>query len=362
MTKYYVTGGLGVVGSRFARSVLADAHHVTILDAAEEPRNHWTAAQLTRDFGSRVDIRVARMETADLSDTENHDFVLHAAAFTGIPQSTKDPLDDWKSNVDATHNLLETFRKIKARGGHVPPTLALSSVKPYKVDEKVSVQLDDQLVPMRYVADERWSGIDESCVLSPDEPYAASKMAQSGLCMAYARSYDLPVTVYRCSNLYGPAPCHGPRHGWLTWFCISAALGWEIEVQGTGLQVRDMFHTDDITLSVLHAFKNLSAANSAERSGMLSMQGHVYNIGGGKHNTTSVLEAVEMLRQMCPDLQVRRAPGRKHEDPIFVTNISKLQHDTGWRGPVVSVQQGMESIYNWACQHREQLAALYKDT
>ena len=48
--------------------------------------------------------------------------------------------------------------------------------------------------------------------LEPDEPYAASKLAQSGLGMAYARSYDLPVTVLRFSNLYGAAPCHGPRH------------------------------------------------------------------------------------------------------------------------------------------------------
>lgn len=341
--KYIVTGGLGVVGSRFVETVVKRGDMATIIDSAEEKRNLWLCDKLCREYGDKVSVLKSRVEHADFSDLlSSHDAVLHAAAHTGIPHSEKDPSDDWISNVDATRNILESMRK----SGSKIPVVMLSSVKPYRVHDLPSHSLNDRMwIDGRYA-----NGVDETCLLEPDEPYAASKMAQSALVMAYGRTYDLSVTVLRCSNLYGDAPCHGPRHGWLTWFCICAAVGWPINLQGSGLQTRDMLFSDDVASATLAAIDNMN-----------SLKGNVYNIGGGVPNSISCKQAVDLIKTLSKkNTEVYNSPGRKSEDMIFMTNHSKFTNETGWK-PSVNVENGVKRILNWAEANSDDLKKLYED-
>lgn len=338
--KYYITGGLGVIGSCFAKHVLEQGHEVVILDAAEEDRNKWMANYLTSNY-KNVKIFMERMETSKFKELEACDFILHAAAHTGIPHSVIDPVDDWLSNAEASRNLFEHLRKLDKK----IPTVSLSSVKPYRVHD-LPYRVSDH--GTRYVwEDDNRVGISEKHLLEPDEPYAASKMAQSALCMAYARSYDLPITVFRCSNLYGAAPSHGPRHGWLTWFCLSAVLGRYIEVQGTGLQVRDMLFSDDVNSAVLSAFNNIQ-----------NCQGNVFNVGGGAKNSVSVIEAVRLIEEVHGKVNIKYGQGRKHEDLIFITDYSKFNQSTAWE-PQVNVVDGIAKILAWAERNKEAVQKMY---
>jgi CDP-paratose 2-epimerase len=344
MSKYLVTGGLGVIGSRFAEKVLDAGHEVVIIDAMAFPRNAWMKDKLLTKYGpERLLIRPERIESMDGLDSiiESSDFILHAAAHTGIPHSSTDPIDDWVSNVEASRRILEILRVRNLK----MPTVMLSSVKPYKIDNIPIIEHGNRTIWPDGFSD---IGIDETCPLDPDEPYAASKMAQSGIATAYARTYDLPVTVLRCSNLYGDAPCYGPRHGWLTWFCIAAALDIEIEIQGTGRQTRDMLFSDDVATAVLSSFENI---NKVRRE--------VFNIGGGPHNQISCLEAIIFLEfHMRKKLKIKDGPGRKNEDMLFVTNFEKFSNQTGWF-PAVGVTTGMERIVNWAQENSGDLVKIY---
>lgn len=344
--KYLVTGGLGVIGSRFVDVVIQAGHEATVIDSAEELRNEWTAARLEADYGERVHIIRQRVEDVNFSPLlVTHSAVLHAAAHTGIPHSEQDPTDDWVSNVEASRNILEHMRKLKSGGFHPPPTVMLSSVKPYRVHDLPShVEGERTVLEGKYAL-----GIDETCLLEPDEPYAASKLAQTGLVMAYARTYDIPVTVLRCSNLYGDAPCHGPRHGWLTWFCISAALGLEIEIQGTGFQTRDMLFSNDVASATLAAIDNID-----------KVKGNVYNIGGGLNNSISIQEAASLISRIRNSpLSIRKGPGRKNEDQIFVTDFSKFHFVTGWE-PAVGVEEGVTRLLDWSSTYANDLRKMYE--
>jgi CDP-paratose 2-epimerase len=332
MSKILITGGLGVIGSYFANMMAAE-HQLTILDSAEEQRNHFIKDRLPQN----IKFRVEKLETADLSDIGNFDLVMHAAAHTGIPHSIIDPNRDWTDNVDATKHLLDAVRSAKTP----PNVVVLLSVKPYKTDNDCEIEGE------RYIWKASRTGLNESTELEPDEPYAASKMAQSALCMAYARSYGLPITVFRCSNLYGPAPSHGPRHGWLTWLCLAAVLGRPIEVQGNGFQVRDMLFASDVASAVLAANKHMD-----------KLKGNVYNIGGGIENSISVKEAANLIQSILPDTKVISGEGRKHEDLIFITDYSRFNSITGWK-PQVNVKNGVKSIIDWAISNKKDLQDAY---
>lgn len=331
--KYIITGGLGVIGSLISRRLIEQGHTVTIIDDGEDARHDFNAPDTDLIFQNRLE-DMAPDTLAEL--VEQSDRILHAAASTGIPYSGEQPLDDWRRNVDGTLAVLEAVRK------HPKPLVVLSSVKPYGLEGLAAMER-----PTRYELS--GAGVSESFPLQPDEVYAASKASQSHICRAYARSYNLPITVFRCSNLYGPAACHGPRHGWLTWFCIQAALGWPIEIQGPGNQTRDMLYWTDV----------LDACERAWSRGTTGA-GNVLNIGGGRHNTISPLEAVAMLRSLGADVTTTQAPGRKFEDPLFVTDPDAAQFVFGWR-PTVGVDDGVGKIYEWACENRKRLATVYRE-
>jgi CDP-paratose 2-epimerase len=317
-----VTGGCGVIGSHIARKHIELGDSVTIIDACEAPRNQWIAKQLESEA---VILRGRLEEHGDhlqeiLKETEA---VIHCAASTGIPYSVFNPSEDWRSNVDATKVLLDALHLRPV------PTVVLSSIKPYRV----------QPLPP--------NGLTENAILDPDEPYAASKASQSMLCLAYAHSYNLPLTVFRCSNLYGPAPCHGPRHGWLTWFCISAAIGRSIEIQGTGEQTRDMLHAEDVFTACL------SALDSIE-----DLQGQVFNLGGGAMNRISIKEAAYSLTLMSR-CRVTMGEARAMDDSHVFVDHSAFTRLTGWT-PGVSVKDGLQSVYRWAVENRAELKKLYE--
>jgi CDP-paratose 2-epimerase len=326
-----VSGGLGAVGSRYIDHAVRAGHTIIIIDCGKDKRHEFTAKRLHASVCELSRRRVELVDWASGFGQRHVDAIVHAAAHTGIPHSAEDPNEDWVSNVDATRALLEGLRKTSRK----IPMVALSSVKPYRVPE---LAFAGPLNP----------GVDETAVLEPDEPYAASKAAQSMLCMAYGRQYDLPVTVLRCSNLYADAPCHGPRHGWLTWFCIAAVIGRPIEIQGDGSQRRDMLFCDDVSAGIDASLKNIE-----------SMKGQVYNMGGGPANVISVSGAVqEIARVLGRTPELTHGPTRKNDDPIFVTDTRKLHAATGW-APKVGVSEGIARVIAWAQENREALREVY---
>jgi len=330
-----VTGGVGCIGSQIVRAYLDDGHDIVTIDSYEEKRNYWVEDRLLEFAGGAgkalKPIR-GRIETMNRNYLDGIlsgcDAVIHAAASTGIPHSALHPDDDWASNVDATKVLLEALRE------HPVPTVVLSSVKPYHVPNP------ECFCPP-------WAGLREDDPLEPDEPYAASKAAQSMLAMAWARSYDLPIVTLRCSNLYGPAPCHGPRHGWLTWFCIAAAIGRPIEVQGGGAQARDMLYGSDVAAACRAALANAPA-----------LAGKVFNIGGGRRNVTSVRRMATKI-QGATGCEVVEGPGRKHEDQLVFVDHSRFTDATGWR-PAVDVEEGSDRVLAWAQENADELKKVYE--
>lgn len=331
--KYIATGGLGVIGSLFAKSRLAAGDNVQVVDDGCDPRHEFNGRGLTAQSSRRLgtDLLTQQMRVASA------DRIFHAAASTGIPYSGKAPLDDWSRNVDGTIGVLGAVR------ADPRPLVVLSSVKPYALGKLFALERDDHYALSG-------NGVNEDFTLVPDEIYAASKAAQSLVCQAYARTFDLPIVVFRCSNLAGNAAPHGPRHGFFSWICIQAALGLTVEIQGTGKQTRDILFATDVESAALLAFSALESGD-VER-------GRIFNLGGGPSNLISVLQLVDLLRSFGAKFETKPGPGRKSEDVLFCTDSSAIQRDLGWERKV-PVRECAARIYEWACINRDELAVVY---
>lgn len=343
--KILITGGLGVIGSNLSLMYLSDGHDVHILDVANQKRHVFAKNMVRKNYPYTIIIE-EKLEGYQIKDLESFDLIIHCAASTNIPQSIIDPVTDFNSNVLATQNLLEQLRLTKKK----IPTIIFSSVKPYQVNDlpvladQTRYRWDDK-VPGD-VLSEYNNGIDESFTLSSEEPYGATKAAQSLMSQTYAIAYDLPIVVFRFSNLYAPGnPKAG--HGWLTTFCIKHALDQQITIEGTGFQVRDMLNYLDI----------YSAINAA-KDNIEKTQRQIFNIGGGYENSISVREAVYLLKEVSgKEANYKFGVGRKFEDLIFITNHFKFSNLTGWK-PKVSVKEGMTQIYNWAIANKDMIKDL----
>ena len=176
----------------------------------------------------------------------------------------------------------------------------------------------------------------ESTPLHTSSPYSASKASADLLCMAYHRTYHLPLTISRCSNNYGPYQF--PEK--LIPLMIARALDNEsLPVYGDGANVRDWLHVSD----------HCTAIDLIVRKGKV---GEVYNIGG--HNERTNLEVVKtILNQLgkSEDL-IHYVKDRPGHDLRYAIDPTKIETELGWK-PQYVFETGIKQTIDWYLEHKD---------
>jgi CDP-paratose 2-epimerase len=183
-------------------------------------------------------------------------------------------------------------------------------------------------------------GVSEQRPLDFYSPYGCSKGAADQYVRDYARIYGLPTVVFRMSCIYGPRQFGNEDQGWVAHFLISGMKGRPLTVYGNGKQVRDILYVGDL-LRVFHA--------AVER--IKTVSGSIYNIGGGKGNTLSLLELIELMKRtygyrVSPSF----ADWRPGDQPIYVSDIRKAKEELGWE-PAVGSSEGIDVLHRWIHTH-----------
>jgi CDP-paratose 2-epimerase len=185
-----------------------------------------------------------------------------------------------------------------------------------------------------YARPEDVDGIDESCRIDQSEHsiFGASKTAADVMAQEYARAFGLKVGVFRAGCVTGAAHAGVELHGFLNYFARVAARGGRYRVFGyKGKQVRDQIHAVDV-VRALHAFAQ------APRPG------EVYNIGGGRANSVSILECIETVeRRTGRPFDHEYVPEHRRGDHIcYISDLRKLRaHYPGW-----SITRDLPSIWD----------------
>ena len=290
MKSVLVTGSAGLIGSEVAAFFHGQGFTVHGIDNNQRavffgPQGDtlWSLKRLQTALPNyrhhAVDIR-NRDAILNLVRELKPDVIVHAAAQPSHDRAADIPFDDFDTNAVGTLNLLEAARRACPEA----PFIHMSTNKVYG-DLPNTIALKE--LPTRWDYDDPAyaNGIPETFSIdqSKHSLFGASKVAGDVMVQEYGRYFNMPTCCLRGGCLTGPNHSGVQLHGFLSYLVRCNLEGIEYKIFGyKGKQVRDNIHSEDVA-RFIHAFY------SAPRCG------EVYNLGGGKNNSCSILEAFELV-------------------------------------------------------------------
>jgi len=327
--KILVTGSSGLIGSEAVQHFDRQGHDIIGVDnnmRAEffgpQGDTLWNLERLkksTRRFTPHViDIR-DRPAIDNLFRSSHFDLIVHCAAQPSHDKARDIPIVDFEVNALGTLNLLESTRQ------HSPQAVFvfISTNKVYG-DAPNEILLKELETRWDYARTEDFAGISESCRIDRTlhSLFGASKAAADLLAQEYGRYFGMNVGIFRGGCLTGPSHSGVELHGFLSYLVKVTLTGSDYSVFGyKGKQVRDNIHSHDVACAI-EAF----AANPRP--------GEVYNLGGGRENSISMLEAIAKIEQKIGrKLNWRYVEeARKGDHICYISDLRKFKsHYPSWR-------------------------------
>jgi CDP-paratose 2-epimerase len=323
-----VTGSSGLIGSEVARFFHENGFAVHGVDNNQREAffgppgsTRWNQERLVRalprfthhELDLRDRARMLRL-VAELKPA----VIVHAAAQPSHDLAAKIPFDDFEVNAVGTLNLLEAAR----RACPDSPWIHMSTNKVYG-DRPNTIPLQELETRWDYADPAYADGISETLSIDQSEHslFGASKAAADVLAQEYGRCFNMPVCCLRGGCLTGPNHSGVELHGFLSYLVKCNLEGREYKVYGyKGKQVRDNIHAQDVARFM---FEFYQAPRRAE----------VYNLGGGKGNSCSILEAFGMAEACTGKKQIHTylQQARRGDHICYYSNLSKMKtHYPKW--------------------------------
>jgi len=327
MKKILVTGSSGLVGSEVCIYFSKDyeIHGVDNNQRAaffgpqgDTRWNQQRLSSLIKSFNHHeLDIR-NRQGILDLIKQVKPDIIVHTAAQPSHDRAAAIPFDDFDTNAVGTLNMLESARQNAPEA----PFIHMSTNKVYG-DAPNKIKLKELETRWDYDDDFYEHGIAETFTIdqSKHSLFGASKVASDIMVQEYGRYFNMPTCCLRGGCLTGPNHTGVELHGFLSYLIKCNIEGKKYSVFGyKGKQVRDNIHSHDIA-RFMEAFINTPRI------------GEVYNLGGGKENTCSILEAFTIAEKYSGKRQVYEYIDKNREgDHIcYYSDLRKMKtHYPAW--------------------------------
>jgi CDP-paratose 2-epimerase len=333
-----ITGGCGFLGSNLAANGIKLGYEVIVFDNLSRLGATDNLAWL-KTFGDfefvHGDIRNKNDVTRLIARTKP-DAIFHLAGQVAMTTSLDNPYMDFEVNVGGSINVLESVRL------NSPETAIF-----YSSTNKVYGDLEQfqyEETATRYKCIDKPFGFDEKVGLDFHSPYGCSKGAADQYMLDYARLFGLNTTVFRHSSMYGGRQFATYDQGWVGWFCQKALeakkdKGACFTISGTGKQVRDVLHADDIISLYFSSLDNKE-----------KVSGKAFNVGGGIENSLSLIELFSLLEYVADcRLIYNNIPVRLSDQRVFIADSRKLDLITAWK-PKVRKEDGVRQMIQWLSQ------------
>ena len=324
--KALITGSGGLIGSECVRMLCAEGWEVIGADnnmraiffgpqGSTDPVVGNLRKELPNYRHVNLDIR-DRQGVRDLFERERPHFIIHTAAQPSHDKAASIPYEDFDVNAGGTMNIL-----VAARDFCRDSPLCFTSTNKVYGDRPNYLPLVE--LETRYDYADGRDGIDESMSVDAclHSIFGASKVAADIMCQEFGRYFEMPVGIFRGGCLTGPQHAAVELHGYLGYIVLCAVIGKPYAVYGyKAKQVRDQIHCRDVARLFLEFYKHPRC-------------GEVYNMGGGRKNSVSILETIDILKQLGYQLQYSYDPTNRIGDHIcYISNLDKIySHFPQWR-------------------------------
>lgn len=297
-----ITGASGFVGFNLSHFLAQKGHRITLIDRDDYCQRLVHSSPLHEMTFTCCDLASDRF-----SLPQGTDHIIHLAAMPHVDYSYHHPGEVFRNNTLSTQAILQYA------ANHRIPVVLASSVEVY--------------------GGEFGRVYSESDVYAPVSPYSASKVACETLAHSYAQCYNLPVKIFRLTNLYGPWQLPDriiPRN-------FGRMLdGLRLDIQGSA--VRDFLYIDD-------------ALKAIEQIILHGQDRHTYNISTGQGTTMQEIgELLQSLQRSTGDVEIRDQEPTQSRGSSLVVYSGKLREELGWK-PQITLEQGLEKTYRWYQEH-----------
>ena len=308
-----VTGGYGFIGSHFINKYFSKVDFLVNIDAMYYCAKETNVNESVRRSPSYIYVQgncnnFELMQT--VLKTYNISHIIHFAAQSHVQNSFTESLKYTKDNIMGTHVLLECARLYG------------------KIEKIVHVSTDEVYGESLLEATEKMT---EQSILSPTNPYAATKAGAELIVQSYQYSYKMPIIITRGNNVYGPNQYPEkliPR------FIELLKNDKKVTIQGNGSCMRGFLHVDDTVNAYIKVLEN----------GNL---GEIYNIGCDSSMEYSVLEISKFLIKLVKktsnfDKWIKYIEDRPFNDKRYFIDNKKIK-DLGWK-PEINLENGLKSL------------------
>lgn len=320
-----VTGSCGLIGSEAVKFYCEADHTVIGVDNnareyyfGKQGSTKWMENVLLKNYANfkNYSIDICDLAALEILFKNNHfDLIIHCAAQPSHDKAADFPLVDFSVNASGTLNLLELTR-----------LYCSAAVFIYMSTNKVYGDAPNEIefieTATRY--DIPFDGsFDESTRIdqSTHSIFGVGKLAGDLMTQEYGRYFGIKTGTFRGGCLTGPAHSGVQLHGFLSYLIKCAMLNQKYTIFGyKGKQVRDNIHSKDVCLAFEEFRKN-------------PRPGEVYNLGGGRSNSISMLEAISKIHNMTGkllDYKIEDIP-RRGDHKCYISDLSKFKsHYPNW--------------------------------
>jgi len=299
-----ITGGAGFIGSHLTEALVRAGARVRVFVRYTSSREIGLLKEVEREILSELDIYLGDLR--DIQSVKNavkgQQIIFHLGALIGVPYSFVHPHEVVINNVKATLNILEAVRDL-----NIEKIVITSTSEVYGTAE--------------------FSPITEKHPLKPQSPYSASKIASDSVAMSYYYAYEMPITILRPFNTFGPRQS---LRAVIPTIISQAILKGEVELGRIDTQRDFTFVSDTV--------RGFMLTGLAENS-----NGKTINIGTGK--TRTIKEVVELVGSILDkELKIKVSEKRfrpgKSEVELLVASFNQAKDILGWF-PLTSFQKGL---------------------
>lgn len=349
-----ITGGAGFVGSTLCIQLKQKypAYEIVAFDNLKRRGSELNLADFQKLFIPFIhgDIR----NNEDLSGLGNFDVLIEASAEPSVTAGLdSDPTYVINNNLYGSINCFNACLKNKAK------LIFLSTSRVYPIEAIENAIFQEEETRFSFSENQQSAGISPKGIsekLSLEGArsfYGTTKLASELFIQEYAAFYGLKAAITRFGVIAGPRQMGKTDQGvvtlWMAKHYWNQSLKY-IGYGGTGKQVRDILHVDDVVALVDMQIHEIE-----------KFEGKIYNVGGGLENSASLLEMTTICEKISGNkIQIDGVAETRTADlRMYVTDNSKIELEIGWK-PRKSVETVFQDIYNWISENEHQLISILK--